>query len=642
MCGVFILIDPRQQVCREQIIPRVSNVLQHRGPDADASLAFESATLVFRRLSIVDEAGGMQPLTNEDQTLKLICNGEIYNYRELRAALEAQGHQFRTNSDCEVILHLYEQDPVNYVSQLSGMFAFILLDTKRRIVHAARDRIGIKPLVYHAGAGIFAAASEVKALFAAGIAPRELDPQAVRDSLVLNFPPGEQTIFRGIRSLPPGALLELDLADPVPHERRYWSLQFPARQPGIPAFAPSIQALHDVLTSSVQTHLIGDRPVAAYLSGGIDSTITSLLLRDHFTDRSLLKTFSIAFPGQECDEAPVFKRTVGALGLTNFVHESQGCNAEAFRSALYYLEQPQSSPMDVPMGELSGLVRRSGVKVVLSGEGSDELLGGYPSFKLNQIRRALDLVPRFKPFFLPRIFRYYLGRSPQAEAFIREYASDYRPVTEIFGTVPPWYPFWKERDQRMASLFSQSLPSSLGPDSAMAALAAPLKGELAGIDDFNKSLFIEMRGRLPNYILQRTDRNSMRNSVEARVPYLSNEMLDLSRDMPPMVKMFGIKEKHALRKAFEKQVPAHVLARMKFGYQAPLSYLWDGADPLRDEVLSDTRLTEVGLFKPEAVRALRAQASASQEADERSALLGALTAVLSVQLIHDSLLRSAA
>lgn len=311
-------------------------------------------------------------------------------------------------------------------------------------------------------------------------------------------------------------------------------------------------------------------------------------------------------------------------------------NAALFQHVLYHIEQPQFSFLDIPMIGLSGLVRDDGVKVVLSGEGSDELFGGYFQFTLNQIRRALALrvLGRFRqPLLKAALARYYAApgdRLMMAEALTQ----DFSPTIAELGTVPAWFISWQFNERRRQGLFKDAYRASLAEGSPMYDICQPLKTTYAGIDDFNKSIYLEMKSRLPNYILARADRNSMANSVELRVPFLSNSMIDYACSVPPMLKSFALKEKYVLWKAFARDLPPAVRQRMKFGYDAPLADVWQGLDELRDDAMSQSALRETDIFDPNTVAQWLTEAQTTQDARRRNSLYGTLTGVLSVQLLH--------
>ena len=638
MCGIILVLDKRGAPVRPETIEPAVAALHHRGPDDHATFFFENAALGFARLSIVDVPHGQQPLYNEDRDVVAICNGEIYNYRALRSELIDKGHRFRSNSDCEVLLHLYEEEGERLVERLDGMFGFALIDTRQKRAIVARDRLGIKPLLVHDGPEYLVIASEAKAILATGLVPFRLDGQAVYDFFAFAYIPGERTAFQGIENLPPATVMTIDLGrGGAASSREYWQPEFPPFEGNrLHSIGPSAEALRKTLTGAISSHRIGDLPVGAYLSGGMDSTVTTMLLQQLMGTDGALQTFSIKFPGSELDESAVFERTIATCGFRSQVLDAPAVDAAQFQRVLYHLEQPQTSLLDAPMFALSRLVRDSGFKVVLSGEGSDELFGGYFVYTLNQIRRALAMpaVARFRPLLLGRALRYYIAGEADRRKLGEILSADPSPVVGRFGTYPAWYPTWVMKAQQREGLFEGNFADSLGDGSAMANLCRPLKDRYAGIDEFNKSIYVELRSRLPNYILNRADRNSMAHSVELRVPFLANQMIDFVCALPPMMKMFALKEKYVLRKAFAGLLPRHVRKRTKFGYDAPVAPFWEAKDELRDEMMSPAALKRSGLFREQTVAGWAREAAATADPHRKTDLYRLLTSVLSVQLLH--------
>lgn len=634
MCGIVAIISKKERAEREHLISALVSIA-HRGPDSLGIHLSNGVGLGIARLSIVDIEGGNQPLTNERGTIFVVCNGEIYNYRALRKELEEKGHRFSSHSDVETLVHLYEEHGESFVERLNGMFAFVLLDTEKRLLIAGRDRLGIKPLLVFENSGHLILASEAKAIFASGLVEPKLDRRAIREAFVFNYIMGEQTAFEGIKNFTPGTLSHWNIDGGERKSSAYWTAKFPDARPfSIPSATPYANELRSCFESSIGNHLIGDVPIGSYLSGGLDSTITAITAAKAVP--APLNTFSIRVHGEGYDESPQFLKTVETFGFSGHTFDSRTVTPEDFMRALYHAEQPNMNPLDVPMIGLSGLVRARGMKVVLSGEGSDELFGGYFAYTLNQARRALNMVPALKRSLMGKLLKYYISSPEYASQVGEELLKETSDVEDRFGVFPAWYPNWAILQRASDPLFLERW-DSLGDDSELARLASPIRQHYRSIDDFDKSLYLDLQARLPNYILHRLDRHTMANSVEGRVPFLSNEMIDLACRIPPVLKMFGLKEKSILRKAFKHVIPPHVMKQMKFGYNVPPKSLWEGRSELREELMSERGISESGIFDPQAVFDLRQRSTdLAQSGHVRDQATLMLTGILSVQMLHRS------
>ncbi|MCB0344807.1 MAG: asparagine synthase (glutamine-hydrolyzing) [Bdellovibrionales bacterium] len=642
MCGINCVITKNSRSGGREAIARANAALAHRGPDDATEYVWENCALGHTRLSIVDIAGGAQPFFNEDKSLALICNGEIYNYRELQKQLRDTGHRFMSDCDCEVILHLYEDDPQNFVSKLEGMFAFCLLDQKRRQVVFARDRVGMKPLFVYRDANSFVASSEIKGILATGLAPAALEPQSIYDFFSFGFVPGESTCFSNIKHLPEASVLTVGLDDLDTQRREYWAVEFPsAKQGSSLRFDLFLNVFRKKFRRAVHSHCIGEVPVSSYLSGGMDSTATTLMLRSLVKDDVLLRTFSIKFADPELDESEVFEETARLHNLDAKVLTVTGADTALFQRVMYHIEQPQYSPIDVPLFQLSEFVRQNGIKVAFVGEGADELFGGYYYYTLNQARRTLS-IPVLRPMRKPLLRRFlmqYVGAQDLRDILYGIYTDDalIQRLTDMFGVFPPWYPVWKVLADFNRPLFAEPVEDSLREGGAYHQLAQPLKSKYKNIADFNKALYLEMKTRLPNYILLRSDRNSMANSVEARLPFLDNQVINFATTVPPMLKMFGLKEKYIIRRAFKDYIPKHVLERRKFGFNAPNDWVWKKRDDFAQDLLSDESVKEAGVFKPEAVRSTLKEIDSGVHAPgthRHGLLTSSLTGILTTQMLH--------
>ena len=539
ICGFAGFDDPA-------LLRRMTAALCHRGPDSDGFFSSPDASLGFRRLSIIDLAGGQQPLTNEDGTLQLVLNGEIYNYRELREALARRGHRFATGSDAEVILHLYEDEgespEASGLGRLQGMFAFALWDAPRRRLLLARDRLGIKPLYYAQRGERFFFASEAKAILLNPEFPRRLHRPAVERLLHYLYVPGAETLLEGLRRLPPGCWLRWERGRF--EVQSYWQPQVnPTRRL---SEGDAVAEFRRRFEEAVGSHLVSDVPVGALLSGGLDSAgVVAQMAR--LLDRKP-KTFTVGFAGAD-DERPIARRLAERFGTDHHEFELDPARfVEDLPRMLWQLEEP--TPISfLPLFYLAEFARRE-VKAVLIGEGADELFAGYR--RLLPFSPALPLVPR----------------------------SARRRLYE-FG------------------LHSLAANQRGGDDPLRAALGENGRSPLAAILDF------EQRYPLPDYQLHRVDRMTMAWSLEARVPYLDHRLVEFVNSLPDSLKLRGFRRKYLLRRALAGLVPEEVLEGTKRGLGAPFRLWYSGGfREAASRYLNEQTLAARGWLPLDAVRSL--------------------------------------
>ena len=433
--------------------------LHHRGPDGSGIWLDGGIGLAHARLSIIDLAGGQQPIHNEDRNVWVVFNGEIFNYVELRHELEARGHCFYTHSDTEVLVHLYEEHGERFVDHLNGQFAIALWDMRRRRLILARDRTGIRPLFYTETGGRLLFASEVKALFALPEVPRSIDPQALAEICTYWSPLAPRTAFAGVLSLPPGHVMVV--ADGVSRQQRYWDWAFPESiaEPRR-AEAEYAEELRGLLIDAVRLQLRADVPVGAYLSGGLDSSIIASLIRN-FTDTPL-RTFSLTFDDAEFDESEYQQEMAAYLGTAHTsLHCTRADIAAAFPRTIFHTETPIVRTAPTPLMLLSGHVRASGYKVVLTGEGADEVFGGYDLFKEAKIRRFWARLPEstLRPRILERLYPYLKNSPASGRAFTQAFFSEGMDTADqpYFAHIPRW-----TTTRRIGQFFSQQLRESIG------------------------------------------------------------------------------------------------------------------------------------------------------------------------------------
>jgi asparagine synthase (glutamine-hydrolysing) len=574
-------------------------------------------------------------MSNEDGSIWIVFNGEIYNYPELRAELIAKGHVFKTSCDTEVIVHQYEELGEECVRTFNGQFAFAIWDLKTRTLLLARDRLGVRPVYFTEHAGKFIFASEIKAIFADSSIPRALDPFALDQIFTFWFPVAPRTGFESIMELPPGHTLRI--TESGKQIRRYWQLDFPltGETPvdGNMSEPDYASQLIDLLEDAVRIRLRADVPVAAYLSGGLDSSaITALALR-HKGDR--LKTFSIAF------EAESFDETTHQLKVVNYLeteHHPFYCRTSdvgmGFESAIWHAERPILRTAPVPMMFLSAGVRDSGIKVVLTGEGADEILAGYDIFKEAKIRRfwARNPQSKIRPHLLRKLYPYLAGIQNQSPAYIKAFFGQ--------GLTDTQDPFYSHRlrwhvTSAAKRFYSEEMKERLKGYDPVSELLAQLPPEFSQWDPLCQAQYLEAAYLLPGYILSsQGDRMGMANSVEGRFPFLDHRVVEFACRIPSGLKIKSLREKHILRKGVSGLLPSEVLDRTKQPYRAPDHHAFfpqGKAQTVVDKALSKASIENAGIFSTRMVDGLVAKA-------QQPKLLGtaegmALTGLLSVQVL---------
>jgi asparagine synthase (glutamine-hydrolysing) len=613
--------------------------LHHRGPDGTGVLCRDGIGLAHARLSIIDLAGGQQPIHNEDQTVWVVFNGEIFNYVELRRDLERLGHRFYTHSDTEVIVHLYEEYGEKFVAHLNGQFAIALWDLTRRRLVLARDRTGIRPLFYCRHGGRLVFASEVKALFALPEVSRKLNPQALGEIFTYWSPLAPNTVFEGISALPPGHLMVVD--DGGSRVEQYWDWEFPN---GIPSSNRSeedwAEELRELLVDSVRLQLRSDVPVGAYLSGGLDSSIVTSVIKN-FTDTPL-RTFSLTFADAEFDESEYQNELVKFLGTD---HSSIRCTradiAAAFPKTIWHTESPIVRTAPAPLMLLSASVRAAGYKVVLTGEGADEVFGGYDLFKEAKIRRFLAREPESKtrPRILERLYP-YLQHSPAAgRAFTHRFFSEgMEHLGEpYFAHIPRW-----TTTRRIWQFFSDDVREQLADRDAYADIAATLPASIKQWAPMNQDQYVEAHTLMSGYLLcSQGDRVAMASSVEGRFPFLDHRLIEFANRLPPKLKMKGLTEKYLLKKSMRGLLPESIRTRTKQPYRAPdsQSFFENGkAVDYVEDLFSDARINRAGYFDSSAVRKLFEKCRTGRAIGFADNM--AFVGILSTMLLHDAFVQS--
>ncbi len=634
ICGAFSL-EGTTGVDREVLLGMVRQLF-HRGPDEQGILRGPGLGLGHARLSIIDLAGGRQPMGNEDGSVWVVFNGEIYNYLELMPLLEEKGHTFRTRSDTEVLLHLWEEEGPAMVERLNGQFAFALWDRRRGSLFLARDPVGIRPLYFAFHEGWFLFGSEVKSILAWPGFPRELDRKALKEIFTFWAPSPGRSAFRGVRALPPGhrALLE----DGELRVERWFEPSFEGGAEARRRPAEELaEELREHLLRASRLRLRSDVPVGAYLSGGLDSSVIAATVARFFRETKL-STFSIRFSETYFDEGSFQKELAGRLGTDH--HEVVCRNADigrVFPLVVEHTECPVLRTAPAPMFLLSRLVRESGYKVVLTGEGADEMLGGYDIFRETKVRAfwARNPASEARPRLLTRLYPWMTERSPArrlgfAKAFFGRGLD--RPEDPWFSHLPRW-----ESGARLMRLFSGDVLGELEGHDPRKELEPFLPAGFGRWSWLARAQALEVMTILSGYILSsQGDRMLMGNSVEGRFPFLDPELMAFAGSLPRGAKIRGLVEKFLLKKAMGDLLPPSILERPKQPYRAPDAqcFFGGGRPSWVEDVLSPPSLERAGLFDPGAVKILVEQAGARKGAGMSHTDNAAVVGVLSTMLLH--------
>jgi asparagine synthase (glutamine-hydrolysing) len=600
MCGIagIVSADPVGADVRagidEATIHAMCQTIVHRGPDDEGIFVKDSAGLGMRRLSIIDLAGGHQPVFNEDRTVWLVFNGEIYNFPELRPELESRGHRFHTNTDTEVIVHLYEDLGADCVHKLRGMFAIALYDSRLRRLLLIRDRLGIKPLHYALANGRLLFGSEIKAILAAAPELATVDHEALYQYLCFGYIPEPLTAFLPIRKLPPGHLLEFERGEV--RVRQYWDLpQYATHEPA--SEEECLEELERRLAEAVRIRLISDVPLGALLSGGADSsTVVALMAR---ASSGPVKTFSIGFRHADFNEAPYARLVAQRFATDHHELVLEPDVVDTVETLSRSLEEPFGDSSMLPTFYVSRMAREH-VTVALSGDGGDELFAGYDRYRTHHERRIFDYLPDsvgrvYRDRVYPRLPRGMYGRKFAYNVSL--------PWRERYLDQVSFLPSYQREIPLLSKDFRALLRKGTDPLNVMRDYFdwAPAR------DAISQMLYVDTKTYLPGDILAKVDRMSMANSLEVRVPILDHVFLEWVTGLPPKWKMpGGSHQKYILKKLAERVgVPEEVLNRPKQGFALPLVHWFrHELNDLLQTVLLEPRTLQRGYFNPQGVRRL--------------------------------------
>lgn len=616
MCGIAgkLLLAPAARVQRAEI-QAMLDPIAHRGPDGQGIHLDGPAGLGHLRLSIIDLGTGAQPMCNEDETVWIVFNGEIYNYQELRERLVAKGHVFRSHSDTEVIIHLYEEMGAECVRELRGMFAFAIWETTARRLFIARDRVGIKPLYYCRTGEAFYFASELKAIIADPAVPRAVSAACLRQFFSFYYPPGEETLFDSIKKLLPGHFLKVENGKVT--IQQYWDLPFTTSRWSQP-YEAAVEELRGLLASTVSDHMMADVPVGVLLSGGMDSSaVLSYAIQG---TAKKVKTFTVGFDGdQVVDERPYARLAAQKFGTEHF---ELSISSEDFWNFLpayvRHMEEPVCEPPAVALYYISKLAR-SHVKVLLSGEGGDEAFAGYPNYP--NMMRLSQLAAAAGPFARVAGAGMALAGRLSGDGRVERYgdAMGQSLSSQYFS-----------RTSNPGAFFNRHARPFFNPDflDATASVSAEqfvtkLTRQIEGQPLLNQMLYVDSKTWLPDDLLIKADKITMANSLELRVPLLDHVVLEFAASLPAGFKVRGRETKRILKSAFTGVLPPEVIRRKKAGFPVPYEkWLRSELRERIDGVLLSERAASRGYFAPKEVsRLLRANAADGKYSKEVFSLL---------------------
>ena len=591
MCGIAGFADtsggagdqPTPRLEAEfSLVHRMCEVIRHRGPDDEGIHVEPGVGLGMRRLSIIDLAGGRQPIHNEARTIWIVFNGEIYNYRELRRALEARGHQFATASDTESIVHAYEEWGEDAFRRLRGMFGVAIWDRPRRTLLLARDRAGIKPLHYTERGGRLYFGSEIKSLLAAGAVDTRIDLAALDHYLAFLYTPQDSSIFEHVRKLPPGHYLRWQ--DGRSELRQYWHVS--AEEPFSGSEADAAAQLRDVLADAVRSHMVSDVPLGAFLSGGVDSSAVVGMMAQ--ASPRPVKTFSIGFDEPSFDELEHARTVANHFGTDHHEFVVRPDGLAILERLIAHFDEPFADSSAIPTWYVSEMARRH-VTVVLSGDGGDELFGGYDRYLPHPRVAQFDRLPLPGRHAVAALVWPHLPHGARGKNFLRHVASD--PNRRFVDSM-----VFFQQDERLA-MYSGDLRRALRAEAERALDrrfdrfdALPLASRMMRVD---------FETYLPEDVLTKVDRMSMAHSIESRVPILDNAVIDFAATLPASFKIKDGRRKHIFKEALRPLLPAGILDRRKQGFGVPLG-VWfrGGLTDLFSDVLGSARTRQRGYFEP--------------------------------------------
>ena len=636
MCGIAGIIDYERKTDGRENTALMLRSISYRGPDESGIYHSRFATLGNVRLSIIDIKGGQQPLTDQTSRYWITFNGEIFNYKELRKDLENRSCIFRTNCDTEVLLQLYAVYGHKCLELLNGQFAFAVWDKQEEELFIARDRMGIRPFFFNIHNGIFSFASEIKALFRQKHVPRELSPEGISQVFTFWTTITPDTAFRDIYELSPGHYGYYNRKGLK--TQSWWNFGFVDKAEPV-SLTDAMEKFNRIFSDAVRVRLRADVEVGAYLSGGIDSSATVAYIKN--IEPGVLNTFSIGFREKEFDESWYQNEAVRYFGTR---HKPYLCTseeiAEAFPKVVWHSEIPLTRTAPTPMFLLSKLVRANNIKVVVTGEGSDEMLGGYDIFKETMIRKFWALEPdsALRPLLFKKLYRYI----PQiAQANITTIKMFFRYRLEDVND--PFYSHlirWNNSNH-IKKHFSEDMKELTNSYSPLGELYKKLPAGFNSWDALARAQWLETTIFMSGYLLSsQGDRMSMANSVEGRYPFLDYRLIEFCNSLPSTLKLRGLTEKYLLKKLLADKIPAEIVSRTKQPYRAPVNNVFvSGSEPdYVREMLSETQAKKVGIFDHKSIDSVLSRIRKTGATSEMDDML--ITSVISTHLLYNQFIEN--
>ena len=568
MCGLFGIINLDKRPVDLDASRRSLSILDHRGPNGSSYYHKDHVFLGHTRLSIIDLEGGWQPIYSEDGRFLVIFNGEIYNHEELRGELIAKGHRFRTRSDTEVLVHLFEDEREGFLHKLIGMFAFAIFDTQTHSLFLARDRIGIKPLYYSCDSARFVFSSEMKAIMKSGLVPREVDDRVVYQFLTLHHSIPPNTLIQGIKSLQPGHYMYVNGA--AGEQVRYWDIESNADTEML-SYEEATERVEELLYDAVKKRLLSEVPLGLFLSGGVDSSLIAILM--HQMVGAGIKTFSIGFEEKAFSELP-YSRRVSAMIDSDHVEITVTAKdmMDNIENVVWWRETPISQASDIPIHLLCKAAAEK-VTVVLTGEGGDEVFAGYRKYQFEQ---AANLVSPLATPLVRKLVRNRMFDSILPQRFGT--ALDLLLVKDKYRRYYRWFSYFREEE--LESMVRDDRRELLGMENAFAAIIDG-KRFRSNVEEMQ---YLDIKAWLPDNLLLRADRLSMASGLEARVPFLDHRLVELSYRIPTRYKVHGTIGKYLIKKIGEKYLDRDILYRKKVGFEVPVSQWF--REELKDFLIS--------------------------------------------------------